>query len=74
MGNLLKETLFMDDDNVRFVGYKKPHPLDSKIELKIQTVKETKPRIAFRSAIESLEGLNQNLQSQFQQQMKKFAE
>ena len=73
VGNLLKETLFKDKENVKFIGYKKPHPLDSKVELKLQTYEDRKPAHVLKSAIESLQDTNQLLKNQFQEQMKRFA-
>ena len=74
LGNLLKETLYRDTENVRFVGYKKPHPLDSKIELKLQTFDEKKPAHVLKSAIERIEQMNLNIRNQFQGQMKQFTD
>jgi DNA-directed RNA polymerase II subunit RPB11 len=34
MGNLLKMQL-LRDERVRFSGYRKPHPLENKIEIKV---------------------------------------
>ena len=73
LGNLLKETLRHDVQNVRFVGYKQPHPLDSKVELKMQTYEDRKPAHVLKSAIEGLRETNSHLRNQFQEQMKRFA-
>ena len=52
-GNAVKMML-LRNPNVRFVAYRKPHPLENKIEIKIQTNKETNPHRAFRDALKNL--------------------
>lgn len=36
LGNILRYQL-LKDKNVKFSGYKRPHPLEHKIEIKVQT-------------------------------------
>ena len=52
-GNAVKMML-LRNPNVRFAAYRKPHPLENKIEIKIQTNKETTPDIAFKEALKNL--------------------
>jgi len=40
----------LKDKTVRFAGYRKPHPLVNKIEIKCQTTSEKKPEIAIQDA------------------------
>ena len=43
IGNIVRAQLLKDRKIVKFAGYRKPHPLDPKIELKIQTYDESRP-------------------------------
>lgn len=42
------------DPDVLFAGYRAPHPLEYKIELKISTTKSTTPQAVLRRAIDCL--------------------
>ena len=55
-----------------FVGYRKPHPLQNLIEIKIQTSQELRPYDAFKKGIEDLKVTNNKLKKSFQDQMKKL--
>lgn len=50
LGNLLRAQL-LEDDRVVFAAYKVPHPLESRVEIKIQTTAETTPETAFRGTL-----------------------
>ena len=50
MGNIAKMML-LRTPKVRFAGYRKPHPLENKVELKIQTNGEITPAQAFKEAL-----------------------
>ena len=52
-GNAVKMMLLRNPE-VRFVAYRKPHPLENKIEIKIQTNNNTTPINAFREALKNL--------------------
>jgi len=39
---------------VQFAGYKKPHPLENKIEIKLKTSYQTKPVEALNKALNNL--------------------
>ena len=53
LGNIVKKQL-MEDSFIRFSGYRKPHPLENKIEIKIQTNGEETPRDALKLAFKQL--------------------
>ena len=53
MGNITKRML-LGKPKVRFAGYRKPHPLENKIELKIQTNGEITPAAALKEALKNL--------------------
>lgn len=57
----------MRDEKVRFAGYRKPHPLENHIELRISTNGEVTP-------IDSLKEAIQNLNLDIDVTMKKFVE
>ena len=42
LGNIVRMQL-LRDKTVKFAGYRKPHPLENKIEIKCQTTNEKKP-------------------------------
>ena len=52
-GNAVKMML-LRNPKIRFVAYRKPHPLENKIEIKIQTNGEIAPKEAFREALKNL--------------------
>ena len=53
-GNAVKMML-LRNPKVRYVAYRKPHPLENKIEIKIQTNGEITPLKAFREALKNLD-------------------
>ena len=53
-GNAVKMML-LRNPKVRYVAYRKPHPLENKIEIKIQTNGEITPIKAFREALKNLD-------------------
>ena len=52
-GNAVKMML-LRNPKVRYVAYRKPHPLENKIEIKIQTNGEITPIKALREALKNL--------------------
>ena len=52
-GNAVKMML-LRNPKIRFVAYRKPHPLENKIEIKIQTNGEITPLAAFKDALRNL--------------------
>jgi DNA-directed RNA polymerase II subunit RPB11 len=57
---------------VRFVGYRKPHPLENKIELKIQTTEESRPYDTLKKGVDDLKTITSKLRRSFEEQMKKM--
>lgn len=53
MGNMIRNQL-LKDPNVIFAGYKNPHPLESKVILRIQTISDYTPDEALMNAITDL--------------------
>ena len=53
LGNIVKMML-LRNPKVRYVAYRKPHPLENKIEIKIQTNGEITPIKALREALKNL--------------------
>lgn len=53
IGNLLRGQL-LKDKSVLFSGYRVPHPLEPKVELKVQTDKDSTPQKVFGDAINGL--------------------
>ena len=52
-GNAVKMML-LRNPKIRFVAYRKPHPLENKIEIKIQTNGDITPLAAFKEALKNL--------------------
>ena len=53
LGNLLRAQL-LKDPNVIFAGYRIPHPLEHKFQLRVQTTPDYSPQEAFTKAITDL--------------------
>lgn len=70
LGNLMRMQLLKDRD-VRFAGYRMPHPLENKIEIKVQTNGEKRPTEAFTKAID---GINEDIKSTLKEFDKKVKE
>ena len=69
-GNAIKMMLLRNPD-VRFVAYRKPHPLENKIEIKIQTNDNTTPNKAFREALNNLNADIDDCIKQFEEEFQK---
>ena len=54
LGNLIRAQL-LEDKNVLFAGYRVPHPLENKVELKVQTTAASTPQKAVSMAIAALQ-------------------
>ena len=52
-GNVVKMML-LRNPKIRYVAYRKPHPLENKIEIKIQTNGDISPLEAFQEALKNL--------------------
>ena len=62
----------MKDSRVRFAGYKKPHPLEEKIEVRVQTNGDVKPEEAVRDACTMLKDELDKLAENFRVEIAKF--
>lgn len=71
IGNLMKNQLLADKQNVVFAGYKKPHPLENCVMVKVQTIAEKHPQDVFKNALSSLIEVNNSLRKQFKEGMSK---
>ncbi|CAG9321420.1 unnamed protein product [Blepharisma stoltei] len=69
LGNIIRMQL-LQDDRVRFAGYKAPHPLEQRIQVKIQTDGQISPHEALMNSLESLKITFKGLQDQFEKQAK----
>ena len=49
LGNIVRHQL-LSNSHVRFAGYKKPHPLEERIEIKVHTDGAVKPEQADKDA------------------------
>ena len=69
LGNAIRHQLLLDK-RVRFAGYKKPHPLEEYVEVKVQTTGEVSPPQAVVDAcntlISNLQRLSHSLAAQVQ--------
>ena len=54
LGNIVRLQL-LRDRTVKFAGYRKPHPLENRIEIKCQTTSEKTPSQAIKDACSDLE-------------------
>ena len=74
-GNAVKMML-LRNPKIRFVAYRKPHPLENKIEIKIQTNGKITPLNALREALknlnEDIEDCIKQLDTEFQNHKNKF--
>eukprot|EP00300_Choanocystis_sp_HF-7_P012878 c18075_g1_i1.p1 GENE.c18075_g1_i1~~c18075_g1_i1.p1 ORF type:complete len:128 (+),score=26.26 c18075_g1_i1:48-386(+) len=64
IGNLLRSQL-LKSPSVLFSGYIVPHPLQHKIEIKLQTVPETSPKAELEAAIRKLRQDIESIRSTF---------
>ena len=64
LGNVVRHYL-LKDRRVRFAGYKKPHPLEERIEIKVHTNGEVKPEKAVQEACLNLSEDLEQLSSEF---------
>ena len=71
MGNVIRYKL-LQDNRVRFAGYKKPHPLEERIEVRVQTNGDVKPEEAVVDACTTLHGELEELADNFRAEVKKF--
>ena len=72
MGNVIRQAL-LRDNRVRFAGYKKPHPLEERIELRVQTNGDLKPDEAVLETCEKINGELDELAANFRKEIEKFS-
>jgi DNA-directed RNA polymerase II subunit RPB11 len=68
VGNILRMQL-LQDERVRFAGYKAPHPLEYKIEVKVQTNGQITPHQAVIEALQALSGTCKEVLRLFEAQL-----
>eukprot|EP00826_Nyctotherus_ovalis_P033997 TRINITY_DN2783_c0_g1_i7.p1 TRINITY_DN2783_c0_g1~~TRINITY_DN2783_c0_g1_i7.p1 ORF type:complete len:119 (+),score=10.76 TRINITY_DN2783_c0_g1_i7:297-653(+) len=56
----------LNNPNVLFAGYRMPHPLENKIEIKIQTNGSIRPITAFAESLDSLTQHLDNIESEYE--------
>ena len=71
VGNLLKNELLQNKKNVIFAGYKKPHPLENCVKIKLQTIDEKHPVDVLKKSVGNLIEFNEFLKRSFEEEMKK---
>ena len=71
LGNMLKMML-LRNPKIRFAAYRKPHPLENKIEIKIQTNGEITANEAFKEALSNLTQDLNHCQRSFLDQLRNF--
>lgn len=69
IGNITRMQL-LQDERVRFAGYKAPHPLEHRIQVRIQTNGQITPHQALSDSLTTLSTTIKTLQAQFEKQMK----
>ena len=68
LGNVIRYQL-LRDQRVRFAGYKKPHPLEEKIEIKVHTDGTVKPDEAVRDSCTKLGDELEKLAAEFRTEL-----
>eukprot|EP01068_Selenidium_serpulae_P013179 Selendium_serpulae@DN5938_c0_g1_i1.p1 len=69
VANLIRMQL-LRDGNVWFAGYKVPHPLENKVEIRIQTSKRSyAPQKAFHNALQTLQEEASAMLTKFQESL-----
>lgn len=62
----------LENSEVQFAGYKKPHPLENKIEIKLKTSYQTKPVEALNKALNSLINKTTKLSNDFEKEVEEY--
>ena len=71
LGNIVKMML-LRNPKVRFAAYRKPHPLENKIEIRIQTNGEITPTNALNEALVNLCQDLDDCYREFEEELKNF--
>ena len=69
LGNIVKMML-LRNPKVRFAAYRKPHPLENKIEIKIQTNGAITPSAALKEALSNLSQDLDDCYREFEEELK----
>mmetsp|Transcript_16875 Transcript_16875/g.30100 ORF Transcript_16875/g.30100 Transcript_16875/m.30100 type:complete len:117 (-) Transcript_16875:27-377(-) len=72
IGNIVRMQLHRDND-VNFAGYRIPHPLEHRLEIKVQTNGEITPIQAVSSAMSDLSLEFKDIRAQFQSEAERSA-
>ena len=62
----------MTQEDVKFAGYRKPHPLENKIEMKVHTNGRIDPKTAVKNACDQLASEYSSLKEEFDNKIKQF--
>jgi len=73
IGNPLRVQL-LRDPSVLFAGYRLPHPLETKLQIKIQTKSTSNPQLALTDAISSLKNEFQRLDNVLEDAVRVYKE
>ncbi|KAK0412304.1 hypothetical protein QR680_006137 [Steinernema hermaphroditum] len=68
IGNMIKHQL-LKNEKVLFAGYRVPHPLEHRVEIRVQTSQNTTPVKAFIQALRELQEEVRSLNKQFEMEM-----
>ncbi|KAK0412339.1 hypothetical protein QR680_006154 [Steinernema hermaphroditum] len=68
IGNMIKHQL-LENKEVLFAGYRVPHPLEHRVEMRVQTTQNTTPVKAFIQALRELQEEVRSLKKQFVMEM-----
>ena len=71
IGNLLRLQVLQNQET-KFAGYKKPHPCENKVEIKVQTYQQTKPIDAMNKSINQLLHKINNFAGAFERELIEF--
>jgi DNA-directed RNA polymerase II subunit RPB11 len=71
IGNIIRTEL-LEDRSVKFAGYKRPHPLEHRIEVKVQTTGECTPRAALLNTVNNLIFKYETLKNLFKEEYDKL--
>lgn len=70
IGNILR-TQLLEDETVMFAGYRVPHPLEHRIEIKLQTTNESTPKHSLANAVSKLTAQYEMLRLKFETECNK---
>ncbi|KAF0907046.1 hypothetical protein E2562_014654 [Oryza meyeriana var. granulata] len=73
IGNILRMQLHRDP-NVLFAGYKLPHPLQYKINVRVHTATQSAPTQVYTQAINDLDKELENLKQAFENEKTRYNE